>query len=56
MAIWAMDAGQRAMRAYAVRSLDATVLVDGSGEMLLRSESLPDPNTLRRAVQKALGQ
>ncbi|HZP97177.1 MAG TPA: TlpA disulfide reductase family protein [Candidatus Limnocylindria bacterium] len=53
---WAMDAGQRAARAYAVRSLDATILVSGSGEILFRSESLPDPNTLRRAVQKALGQ
>lgn len=52
---WAMDAGQRATRAYAVRSLDATILVSGSGEVLFRSESLPDPNTLRRAVQKALG-
>lgn len=52
---WAMDVGQRATRAYAVRSLDATVLVSGSGEILFRSESLPEPNTLRRAVQKALG-
>ena len=52
---WAMDTGQRATRAYAVRSLDATILVGGSGEVLFRSESLPDPNTLRRAVQKALG-
>lgn len=51
---WAMDAGQRATRAYAVRSLDATILVSGWGEVLFRSESLPDPNTLRRAVQKAL--
>ena len=50
-----MDAGQRATRAYAVRSLDATVLVTGSGDVLFQSESLPDPNTLRRAVQKALG-
>lgn len=53
---WAMDAGQRATRAYAARSLDATILVSGSGEVLFRSESLPDQNTLRRAVQKALGQ
>ena len=52
---WAMDPGQRAARAYAVRSLDATILVGGSGEVLFRSESLPDPNALRRAVQKALG-
>lgn len=53
--LWAMDEGQRATRAYSVRSLDATILVSGSGEILFRSESLPDPNTLRRAVQKALG-
>ena len=53
---WAMDEGQRATRAYSIRSLDATILVGGSGEVLFRSESLPNPNTLRRAVQKALGQ
>lgn len=53
---WAMDEGGRATRAYSVRSLDATILVSGSGEVLFRSESLPNPNTLRRAVQKALGQ
>ena len=52
---WAMDEGQRATRAYAVRSLDATILVSGSGEILFRSESLPDPNTVRRAVQRVLG-
>ncbi len=52
---WAMDAGQRATHAYAMHSLDATILVSGSGETLFRSESLPDPNTLRPAVQKALG-
>ena len=52
---WAMDDGGRATRAYAVRTLDATTLVSGSGEILFRTESLPNPNTLRRAVQKALG-
>jgi thiol-disulfide isomerase/thioredoxin len=52
---WAMDDAQKATQAYSVRSLDATILVSGSGEVLFRSESLPNPNTLRRAVQKALG-
>ncbi len=27
----------------------------GRALLVFRSESLPDPNTLRRAVQKALG-
>ena len=41
-------------QAYSIRSLAATILVSGRGEVLFRSESLP--NTLRRAVQQALGQ
>lgn len=52
---WAMDEGQRATRTYSLRALDTTILVSGSGEVLFRSDSLPDPQTLRRAVQKALG-
>lgn len=53
--LWAVDEGQRLTRAYGVRSLDATILVSGAGEVLFRSESLPDPDRLRRAVQRALG-
>ncbi len=51
---WAMDVGGRATSAYRVVYLDTTILVSGSGEVLFRSNSLPDPNTLRRAVQQAL--
>ena len=52
---WALDTGGRMMQALAIRSLDATLLVSPNGEVLFRSESLPNPNTLRRAVQLALG-
>jgi len=52
---WALDTGGRITQALAIRSLDATLLVSPKGEVLFRSESLPNPNTLRRAVQLALG-
>ncbi len=51
---WALDDGQRVTRAYRIRSLDATIFVGAGGEVLFRSESLPNFNTLRRAVQLAL--
>ncbi len=51
---WALDANQRVTRAYAIRSLDATILVSGGAEVRFRSESLPSCSTLRRAVQLAL--
>lgn len=52
---WALDAGGPVAQAFAIRSLDATLLIGPKGEVLYRSESLPNPNTLRRAVQLALG-
>jgi len=52
---WALDSDGRITQALAIRSLDATLLVSPKGEVLFRSESLPNPNTLRRAVQLALG-
>ncbi len=47
---WAIDEGQRATSAYRVRSLDATVVIDGRGFVIFRSESLPPEDALRRAV------
>ena len=52
---WALDSGRRITQALAIRSLDATILVSPKGDVLFRSESLPNPSTLRRAVQRALG-
>lgn len=52
---WALDAGGTVTRSLAIRSLDATLLISPKGEVLFRSESLPNPNALRRAVQLALG-
>lgn len=51
---WALDEGQRVTRAFGIRSLDATIIVDGAGEVVFRSETLPRPETLRRAVQLLL--
>ncbi len=47
---WAIDEGQRATSAYRVRALDATVVIDGRGFVVFRSESLPPEDALRRAV------
>lgn len=52
---WALDAGGKVTQSLAIRSLDATLLIGPQGEVLFRSESLPNPNALRRAVQLALG-
>lgn len=52
---WAMDEDQRLTRAYGVRFLDTTVIVDGTGELVFRSDGFPKVDMLRRAVQRALG-
>lgn len=46
----AIDEGQRATRAYGVRSLDAAIVIDGQGFVRFRSEGMPEEGELRRAV------
>lgn len=48
--LWAIDKGQRATRAYGVRSLDAAIVIDGQGFVRFRSEGMPEEGELRRAV------
>lgn len=52
---WVLEGGQQAARRYGIRSLDATLVISGSGELLFRSESRPNESDLRRAIQRVLG-
>ncbi|MFQ5860302.1 MAG: TlpA family protein disulfide reductase [Dehalococcoidia bacterium] len=52
--LWAQDTDGSATRAYQIRALGTTVVIDRQGRVVYRDEGATSYDTLRQAVQEAL--
>lgn len=51
---WAQDEGQQTTRAFGVRTLGATVILDADGRAVYRDAGMTEHEVLRREVERAL--
>ena len=52
--VWAFDTAQTVARAYQVRSLDTTLILDANGVVVYRDEFPTPYRTLKRALARAV--